>query len=72
LVILAGIEVPFFDKGFSDGYRILARKTGSILIANILKGILGHPDLMSDSIHPNSNGYTIMAKQFYKALKPYL
>ena len=72
LVILAGIEVPFFDKGFRDGYRVLARKTGSILITNILKGILGHPELMSDRIHPNSAGYTIMAQHFYKAVKPYL
>ncbi|MGA1842702.1 MAG: hypothetical protein ACMUIU_18960 [bacterium] len=71
MVIFAGIEVPFFDNGFGDGYKVLARKTGSIIITNILKGILGHPDLRSDRIDPNSDGYTIMAKQFYKALRPY-
>jgi lysophospholipase L1-like esterase len=72
LVILGGIDVPFFGKGFGNAYSVLARKTGSILIPNIFKGILGHPDLMSDSIHPNSAGYTIMAKHFHKAVKPYL
>jgi hypothetical protein len=53
------------------GYKVLARNTGSIIITNILKGILGHPDLMSDRIHPNGDGCTIMTKQFYKALTPY-
>jgi lysophospholipase L1-like esterase len=72
LVILGGIEVPLFGRGFGDAYRVLARKTGSILIPNIFKGILGHPELMSDSIHPNGAGYTIMAQHFYKAVKPYL
>ncbi|MGA1839078.1 MAG: arylesterase [bacterium] len=72
LVIIGGIDLPFFGKGFDDAYKLLARKTGSILIPNIFDGILGHPDLMSDSIHPNSAGYTIMARQFYKAVKPYL
>ncbi|MGA1865190.1 MAG: arylesterase [bacterium] len=72
LVIIGGIDLPFFGKGFGDAYELIARKTGSILIPNIFDGILGHPDLMSDSIHPNSAGYTIMARHFYKALKPYL
>ena len=72
LVILGGIDVPLFGKGFGNAYKVLARKTGSILIPDIFKGILGHPDLMSDRIHPNSAGYKIMAQHFYKALKPYL
>ena len=72
LVIIGGIDVPFFGKGFGDAYRVLARKTGSILIPNIFKGIFAHPELMSDRIHPNSAGYTIMAQHFYKAVKPYL
>jgi len=33
---------------------------------------MGNPKLMSDSIHPNDDGYTIMAKKFYEAMKPYL
>ena len=72
LVILGGIDITFFGKGFGDAYQMLARKTGSVFVPNIFKGILGHPDLMSDRIHPNSTGYTIMAQHFYQAVKPYL
>ncbi|CCK78208.1 MULTISPECIES: GDSL-type esterase/lipase family protein [Desulfobacula] len=72
LVILGGIDVPFWGRGFGRGYIELAEKTGSVLVQNIFKDIFGKPRLMSDSIHPNNQGYTIMAKHFYKALKPYL
>lgn len=72
LVIIGGIDVPFWGRGFGKAYVELSEKTGSVLIKNIFKDILGKPQLMSDSIHPNSKGYTIMTNHFYKALKPYL
>lgn len=72
LVILGGIKVPFLDKGFSEAYKKVAKDTGVILIPNVLDGLFGNVDLMSDSIHPNDKGYTIMAGYFYDALKPYL
>ena len=72
LVILGGIDVPFWGRGFNKVYVELSEKTGSVLIQNIFKDILGEPRLMSDTIHPNSQGYTIMANHFYKALQPYL
>jgi len=72
LVILGGIDIPFYGRGFNKAYVELSKKTGSVLIKNIFKDILGKPRLMSDLIHPNAKGYTIMANHFYKALKPYL
>jgi acyl-CoA thioesterase-1 len=72
LVILGGIDVPFWGRGFNKVYVELSEKTGSVLIQNIFKDILGEPRMMSDTIHPNSQGYTIMANHFYKALQPYL
>ncbi len=52
-------------------------KTYNISNSQIIKQgfpmkIMGKRDLMSDAIHPNSRGYSIMANHFYKALKPYL
>ena len=72
LVILGGIDVPLWGRGFGRAYLELSKKTGSVLIQNIFKDILGNPQLMSDSIHPNSQGYRIMANHFYKALESYL
>jgi acyl-CoA thioesterase I len=72
LVILGGIEIPFYGRGFGDGYRDLARETGAVLVPNVLKGLLGRSHLMSDPIHPNGTGYGIMADHFHKALAPFL
>ena len=71
-LIIGGIDIPFLGKGFDDAYESLAEKTGSVLVPNVLKGIWGKKFLMSDQIHPNSMGYTIMAEYFYDAVEPYL
>ncbi len=72
LVILGGLDVPIWGRGFEEGYRKVADETGAILIPDILKGLLGNPARMSDAIHPNDAGYGIMAGYFYEAMKPYL
>ena len=71
LVVVGGIDIPFFGRGFGNGYKEVCKKKGAILIPNIYKGLITHPDLMSDPIHPNEAGYTIIAKHFYEAIKPY-
>jgi lysophospholipase L1-like esterase len=64
--------VPLRDRGFREGYQEVAKRTGAILIPNIFQGILGRPDLMSDPIHPNTAGYTLMAERFHEAIRRYL
>lgn len=68
MVVLGGIDIPLYGKGYLKMYESLARQTGSVLIPNILEDIFGNSELMSDSIHPNDKGYEIMAGYFYKAL----
>jgi len=72
LVVVGGIDVPFYGRGFGSAYEELAVKTGSVLIPNVYTDIMGRSKLMSDPIHPNSDGYTVLAGHFYKAIKPYL
>ena len=72
LVVIGGIEIPFYGKGFGDAYRELAEESGAVLVPNVFAGIMGTRSLMSDPIHPNSQGYTVMAQHFYRALQPYL
>jgi len=72
LVVIGGIDIPFRGKNFARAYKDLAEKTGSVFIPDILEGIMGKPGMMSDMIHPNSKGYTIMAQHFYTALEPFL
>jgi len=72
LVIIGGIDLPFWGRGYGEAYEQLCKETGVVLIPNILDGIMGNRQLMSDSIHPNDAGYTIMAERFFRELKPYL
>jgi lysophospholipase L1-like esterase len=72
LVVIGGVKLLFWDRGYAEEYERLAEETGALLIPNVLKGLIGHDDLMHDTIHPNAAGYKIMAERFHKAIKPYL
>jgi acyl-CoA thioesterase I len=72
LVVIGGIDVPLFGRGYGDAYEDLARRTGSVLVPDVYQGIWGRADLKSDPIHPNGAGYARMAEHFRRALEPYL
>ncbi len=72
LVIVGGISIPFWGRGFGDMYQKVCEETQALLIPNIFAGIMGRKNLMSDPIHPNDKGYTLMAEKFYRAMEPYL
>ena len=72
LVVLGGIRLPFWDRGYSKEYKKLAAETGVLLIPDILGGLMGKKELMHDTVHPNGAGYKIIAQKYYKAIQPYL
>jgi len=72
LVIVGGLDVPIWGRGFQEQYRKVCEETGAVLVPDILKGLLGNPEKMSDAIHPNDAGYAVMAGYFYAAMKKYL
>lgn len=57
-------------------YRIqlanLARETESIFVPATLSGIITNPSMKSDFMHPNADGYKIVAKRVYQEITPYL
>ncbi len=67
-VIIGGIRFPIRDRGFGRAYQELADETGAVLIPNIFEGIMGNRKLMSDPIHPNDEGYKLIAERFYEAM----
>jgi len=69
VVIIAGVLINY---RVSQEYEKLARKKGALLIPNILEGIEGNPNLMSDSLHPNAEGYKVMAQKVLEVLLPLL
>jgi lysophospholipase L1-like esterase len=72
LVIVGGISIPFWGRGFGEMYQKVCKETQALLIPNIFDGIIGDKNLMNDPIHPNAKGYTLIAQKFYRAMKPYL
>jgi lysophospholipase L1-like esterase len=72
LVVIGGIKLLFWDRGYEEAYEKLAAETGAILVPNILGGLMGNEELMSDTIHPNARGYKIMAQKFYTVIEPYM
>jgi len=72
LVVIGGIKLPFWDRGYDEEYEKLAAETGAPLVPDILGGLMGNGELMHDTIHPNANGYKIMAQKFYTIIKSYL
>jgi lysophospholipase L1-like esterase len=72
LVVIGGVDIPFYGRGYGEAYEDLAEETGSVLVPNVYRGILGEPGRMSDRIHPNDKGYAVMARHFHDAIEPYL
>ena len=60
-VVIVGVSVGLFSDPYQDEYGSLARLTSAGLVPDILDGIIGHADRMSDSIHPNDQGYKMIA-----------
>ena len=71
-VLLVGLSFGVFTDTYGDRYDDLARRTSSGLVPDILAGILGHPELMADQIHPNDRGYRMMADRIEPALRDLL
>lgn len=69
-VLLLGVRggVAFLGKDYAPEFEKLAKKTNVILVPDVLDGIFGHKELMSDSIHPNNSGYEKITNKVW----PYL
>lgn len=72
MVVLVGIEAFLFSGNYRSGFRKLAKRRGAVLVPNAMHGIIDHPKMKSDQIHPNDAGYEMIAQRVFEKLKPYL
>lgn len=62
LVVLVSVGgFAGIGSGLEKELRAVAREEGAVFVPGAMKGIIGHPALMSDNIHPNAEGYRVMA-----------
>lgn len=62
---------PLNDK-YKEPAEKIAAKYKSVLVTDVLNGILGNGSLMSDEVHPNAKGYAVMAERITPAVKKVL
>ncbi|MBX7245665.1 MAG: arylesterase [Candidatus Sumerlaeaceae bacterium] len=72
LVVLVGIKGLMFADNHGPEYKKLAVRRGAVFVPDVLSGILSDPKLKFDQIHPNGQGYKIVAQRIYEAIRPYL
>jgi lysophospholipase L1-like esterase len=72
MVAIADVSAGPFLKEYRVAFGKIAGEKGTIFIPGILSGIVTHSNLKSDFIHPNAQGYKLIAEKVYLAIKPYL
>lgn len=62
-VLLLGVRSGVLSGGSDEFYEEIAKQTGSAYERDMLAGVFGNPQLMSDAIHPNDLGYAKIVGQ---------
>lgn len=68
-VVLLGVPKPGLFPSTYEGYKTIAESNDVIFIDDLVINILKDDALKSDSVHPNKDGYRVMAETIYTALK---
>jgi acyl-CoA thioesterase I len=63
MVLLLGVRNGLFFDEHEARFKWIAEKWGTAYVPDVLSGVMGHPELMSDSLHPNEAGYRIIANR---------
>lgn len=66
--ILVGVIGGFPTDPYAPMFKRLADRVDASYVPNILAGLIGNEEYMSDAIHPNSDGYTRMAARIQPLL----
>ena len=72
MVVVAGLRLGFFTDEYSSVFEEVARESGALYVAQVLKGILNDAALRSDPIHPNGAGYRLVAERIAEKITPLL
>lgn len=69
VVVLLGVRGNLLSGRFDEELETLAQETGAVFVPNVLEGIFGDQSLMFDTIHPNKEGYALIAEKVYRILE---
>ena len=69
VVVILGIKGGILSDQYDEYFEDIAEKRNTLYVPNVLAGLLGHAEFMSDEIHPNDIGYKKIADKIYPILK---
>ena len=72
MVAIADVHAGFIMSNYAKEFKRLSKKYNAIFIGSLFSGIITNPQLKSDFIHPNAEGYKLIAQRIYRAILPYL
>lgn len=72
ITVVLGVRSGIVGGGADEEYEALAKRTGSVYMSDVLAGLFGRSELMSDALHPNDQGYTKIAERLAPILSEYL
>ncbi|MFH1771283.1 MAG: GDSL-type esterase/lipase family protein [Candidatus Omnitrophota bacterium] len=70
-VVLCDVSSNSILAGYNSGFKKLSKRTGSILVPRMMRGILDDPSKKSDFIHPNKEGHRLIAQRIYEEISKY-
>lgn len=72
MVALVEFKAASVGNKYVFDFKNLAREYGVLLIPDALEGVLDNPQLRYNKIHPNEQGYHILAERIYNHIQPLL
>jgi len=72
ITAIVDVSAGLFLRDYRVKFSKLAEETGSIFVPAVLSGIITNPSMKSDFMHPNPEGYKIIAERIYREVEPYL
>jgi acyl-CoA thioesterase I len=68
-VVLLGVPKPGLFLSSFEVYEKIAETTNVIFLEDLIPEVLGDNGLKSDAVHPNKEGYRVMAETIYATLQ---
>lgn len=72
MAAIADISAGIIMSNYGKEFRRLSNKYNAIFLPGLLSKILTDASLKSDFIHPNAEGYKVIAHWIYRTILPYL
>ena len=69
VVIILGIQGGIISDPYEDNFKRIAKERCALYVPSVLDGLIGNELLMSDEVHPNDEGYTLLAGKIAPVLR---